>query len=499
MNLTGPPTHPFFGNVLHLYAHMRKHNEGMLNLWIEWQQKYGRVYGMYIGTALNVLVSDLDMLKEIFVSKFDCFSGRMHFVMYDTEPVNEMLICMKGRKGREMRKVLSPIFSLSKMKSMKYILEEKLQIFSEILQKQAEYGKSFDISKCFRTLILEITGNYCFGIETDCQRNHKDKFLNDCASVFDNFDFEESFILRLAVLFSEFDPYISKLRNLTGFGRAENQLMEVLRYVYKQRKYGKQIDSGKCVDMLKMMQEVAEKQKKNELKLTECPEITENNIIANALFILEAGYETTGTALGYAAWLLARHPEVQKEIQLEIEKEFGGMRVLDYEIVHKLPMLDAFFHESLRLYPPVVYFCTRTCTKPCTVGGFYNFEPGTVVVLPVYGIHMDPEYWPNPKVFDPYRFYKRHDHAPLSWVPFGAGPRNCIGLRFAEMEYKMTIATLLRDYNLELGLDSEQDLKVKQKGAFLHPCNGIVVKITPKGNNNNNETRNGQSNEELTK
>ncbi|VDN32446.1 unnamed protein product [Gongylonema pulchrum] len=113
----------------------------------------------------------------------------------------------------------------------------------------------------------------------------------------------------------------------------------------------------------------------------------------------------------------------------------------------RLPYLDAVFHEALRIYPPITFLVNRTCTKRCRIGDI-DFYPGVQIGIPVWNIHHDPYIWPEPEHFKPERFYMRKDYDPMSWLPFGTGPRNCFGMRFATAEYKTTIARLLLQFKI---------------------------------------------------
>lgn len=134
-----------------------------------------------------------------------------------------------------------------------------------------------------------------------------------------------------------------------------------------------------------------------------------------------AGYETTSTCLAYSSYLLAAHPEVQERLFDEISNKIGDEDAT-YDIVMKLPYLDAVFKEVLRLKPPVVSFTGRTCLKETTING-YKFLPNMHVNCPVNLVHWNEKNWTNPEVFDPERFTDGKEYDPLAWIPFGIGPR----------------------------------------------------------------------------
>ncbi|GFS74154.1 cytochrome P450 3A24, partial [Nephila pilipes] len=155
---------------------------------------------------------------------------------------------------------------------------------------------------------------------------------------------------------------------------------------------------------------------------------------------------------------------------------------LDYYSVNKLQYLDQFLQESLRLYPPVYLFVSRECGEDVDFGGF-KLKEGLAVQVPTYHLHRDPELWgPDVNEFKPERFSPENKAKihPMAFQAFGAGPRNCVGMRFAYMEAKLALARLLSKYKFKpCSKTDKEDLELKINSAALNPKNGIWTKAIP--------------------
>jgi cytochrome P450 len=164
------------------------------------------------------------------------------------------------------------------------------------------------------------------------------------------------------------------------------------------------------------------------------------------LFIL-AGHDTTSTTLAYSLWALGRHSEIQERVFDEVSAL--GDRPLTPEDVPRLGRTVRVLHEALRLCPPAAG-TPRMLTKDVAVDG-YRLEAGTMAVVSFYAMHRDPELWDRPLTFDPDRFLPERSQGRSRWqyLPFGGGPRSCIGDHFAMLEATLALATIVRGARIE--------------------------------------------------
>lgn len=198
------------------------------------------------------------------------------------------------------------------------------------------------------------------------------------------------------------------------------------------------------------------------------------------LFFVQ-GYETTSTALGFITHMLVNHIDVQDRVREEAFELFEREGKFDYNTVSQLSYMEAVIYETMRILPPVTLFVTRTCLSDFKYKDI-TIPAGAGITVPVYQLHHDPRNWEEPEKFDPERFMgiNKGNVNPIAFQPFGSGPRNCIGMRFAILEIKLTLARLLTEYRLEAGPNTEIDsLKLTYKPIVMTPAKGIFVRAVP--------------------
>jgi cytochrome P450 len=186
-----------------------------------------------------------------------------------------------------------------------------------------------------------------------------------------------------------------------------------------------------------------------------------------------AGHETTAVSLAWAWYMLALHPHVATKLHAELASVLGD-RAPNVEDLPNLVYLDQVFKEVMRLYPST-YNIGRIARGACKIGG-YAIEAGRDIIMSQWAIHRSSRYYDSPEEFCPERWEPtRAAKVPkFAYIPFGAGPRTCIGAQFALMEAKMILATIARRYTLELRADSNVEVDA---ALTLRPANGLPMTV----------------------
>ncbi|CAG2171555.1 unnamed protein product [Oppiella nova] len=176
--------------------------------------------------------------------------------------------------------------------------------------------------------------------------------------------------------------------------------------------------------------------------------LTNDEIISQCVLFLMAGYETSATTLAMCLYSIAKHPDVQQKLYEEITKFTEQQSSADpYEAFYALKYMDAVIDETLRLFPAAI-FLERVPNEDYELKGTgITIKKDHVVHIPTYAIHRDPDNFVDPEVFRPERFLSENiAHNPYTYLPFGAGPRNCLGMRLAQLEVKLALVNLVRRY-----------------------------------------------------
>jgi cytochrome P450 len=188
--------------------------------------------------------------------------------------------------------------------------------------------------------------------------------------------------------------------------------------------------------------------------------------------LIVAGHETVASALTWAWYLLAQHPDAERRLHDELAAVLG-VRPPAVQDLPTLPYTRMVVEETLRLYPPA-WLITRRALKTDEIGG-YGIPAGALVVVSPYLTHRHPSFWENPERFEPERFAPERSERPrFAYFPFGGGPRLCIGNNFALMEAQLVLAAVAQRYRLELARNTPVEVV---PGVTLRPRGGLPVRL----------------------
>uniref|UniRef100_A0A1B0CSW2 Cytochrome n=1 Tax=Lutzomyia longipalpis TaxID=7200 RepID=A0A1B0CSW2_LUTLO len=365
------------------------------------------------------------------------------------------ILALKGQAWKNMRSKLSPIFTAGKLKNffkllleVSDVLEQKLT--SEITSQSREYEMK-ELASYFSTDTIAITA---FGVKANSLLNPNAEFFNNAMRAV-KFDWKRGFEFAICMIL----PEVGKRLGFTFFSKETNKfLRSSMNYVIEERiKSG-----GKRNDLIDIL---------NDLKEKDPDFFTRDVIVAQAAVFLIAGAETSSSAISFTLYELSRHLEIQeklrKEIKTYLEKHDGKV---EYETINEMEYLTCVIQEALRLYPTAP-FLDRTCVP---VGkDSYSLEPyhsfsiprGMPVAVPAIAVQRDPKFFPKPLEFIPERFSheNRDSINPVAFLPFGIGPRSCVGLRFGYLQVKLALITILRNYRVEATERTPKSIKFDKK------------------------------------
>ncbi|CAI2349328.1 unnamed protein product [Caenorhabditis sp. 36 PRJEB53466] len=466
IGLDGPEPHWFLGNLKQIIESTAKLGYSDSHNWHqELHKKFGETFAIYFGKQLNIVISNEEDIKEVFIKHFSNFSDRSYPPIFERAQLMTSLLQSSYANGwKTTRSAIAPIFATSKMRAMHETINEKIETFLTILAEKSESGeKKWDIYEDFQGLTLDVIGKCAFAIDSNCQRDRNEVFYVQARKFITNIDIRHSPIISSSLVLPEFSWLWKFLYKYTGLAAAEKPLVEGLADVYERRRGG---EGAGSIDLLTLLLDRED---------DKIGSMTKQEVIENCFAFLLAGYETTSTAMTYCSYLLSRNPEAQQRLFAEI-RETSETVGLSYDSIHSMKYLDAVYKETLRVYPPVIHFVNRVCLNDITLRGQFYPKGSNVVVLS-YTVHRNEANWENACEFRPERFLDWNEKSSsLKWIPFGVGPRYCVGMRFAEMEFKTTIAKLVDRF--EMSMRGEPDLVPDCNGVIMRPKDPVRLTLT---------------------
>lgn len=434
--------------------------------------------GYYEGGSPVLMLKDPDLIKQITIKHFDNFSERRVVGELDkAEPLfGKMITSAKGEKWKNIRSIMSPSFSSGKLKGMTTLLHNVAVNLKKLLLEKAEKQEEIEGKEVFGSYSIDSVASCAFGLETGSLTGNST--FADMARKFS--ELPNMFVILMFFVcpwaLNWFRISIVNPVTIKYFTKVIKDTM----------KYRKETDA-KRNDFIQLMltaqqhgadDVVEDEETKLNHKVDAKHVLDDDTIVANSVIFIVAGHDTTSTLLSFTALMLAKHPDIQDRLIQEIKEKSQLHGGVNYQAVKEMDYLHMVIQEVQRMYPPATRI-ERTCSKPFQLTSELTIPADLTINIPVWSIHHDDKFYPEPEKFDPERFSKenKNNRHPQTFMTFGAGPRNCVGLRFANIMAEVCLAEILQEVKFVVGEKTPHEIKLDPKHKMLCAKGGSWVKV----------------------
>ncbi|KAL4228065.1 Cytochrome P450 3A4 [Mactra antiquata] len=461
-------------------------------------KQFGKIHGTYLGNVPTLVVSEPNMIKEIFVKQFCNFPNRMK-ALYISKWWENGIVIASGEHWHYLRSLISPALSTSNLKQTEAMITKCLCSGNNYLLNLVDDNSSvdIDIKNVFSALTMDIICATAFGVEMHSLEDINSDFTKH-AKIVSTLNIESNPVNAIPLIipparkvFELLDiDYVNKtsldfIKNVvsamiaTRKQQSENKFKDTLQNLMNAHKGF----NGEGQQEKKFIYEAKENSsterwdmRNDEFKKFKSKGLSDDELIANSLIVLMAGYDTTATTLTWMTYLLATNQHIQDKVREEIDQVLGQEEPTQ-DNVSKLKYTEMFLCETLRLYPAANRTGRDAAVDTDVLG--CKIPKNLSITVPIFAMHRMPEYWDDPDSCIPERFSpeRKHKINPYVYMPFGVGPRSCVGMRMAKSLCKIIIAKLLQDFTLNVNSLTENP-PVLEKSLLTKPQNGIYLKLT---------------------
>ena len=366
------------------------------------------------------------------------------------------LLTTHGEAWRTQRRLIQKGFDRKQLEILSSIMQDSLAESLRDFDRQAVIGP-VDICPHLMKMTFRMVGRSLFGARV------KDEDIDRISQTISTI---QGFMVRQTI-----QPYLNPWFAVSGELRKHEEIRAradsiLLDYIRKRRQ------EAPGHDLLQILMDA---------RYSDGAGMSDELVLSESMQLLVAGHETSSNALSWLLYLLSSRPDCLERVRCEFDAVLGD-GPLSYSDVPKFEFATQVIQEALRLFPP--FWMVDRMALADDRAGDLEIPRGSTVVVFIYGAHHSPKHWENPESFDPERFTKANEklQMPFTYLPFGAGPRGCIGGNYAMLQMLMILSVLLRKYDLRLAPD--QTIEARPM-VILRPKHGIRMifsQATPASN-----------------
>ncbi|MDW3191586.1 MAG: cytochrome P450 [Cytophagales bacterium] len=378
-------------------------------------KEYGNPYGVYMADGnLGILTSRPEIIRHVLQKNHRNYEKSDIQTKHLAAFLGRGLLTLEGEEWLQQRRLIQPGFHKQKIENLKSLMDQTIHEHLDSMIAFGQGSKVVDMHAEMMNMAFHIVARSLLGTEID----HR-----DISQIRESVDASQYMLIRLIRL-----PFLTWYYRLNGrLGKAYRLVDETNARIMEHVKRRRQSEDSHD-DLLDMLLHA---------KYEDTGEsMSDQQLLFELLIMFVAGHETSANALSWCLHLLSKHPE-----ELEKIRSLTGEQQTTY--------IRQVIQEAMRLYPPA-WITDRKALEEDEVGGI-RIPKGSIVVSYIYGTHHHPDWWSDPEKFDPARFTEEQSkqHLPFSYLPFGGGPRLCIGMQFALMEMELVLKHFLERFDFQ--------------------------------------------------
>ncbi|KAJ6641019.1 Cytochrome P450 3A24 [Pseudolycoriella hygida] len=481
LGIPGPKPNILFGNAIEIAKH------GSNQMFPKWTRKFGPIVGFFLGGRPQVLISDVDLIRQVLITDFHVFTDRQIVVPGGIHPQNQMKNTVPWSKGNDWKRIRSqfiPLLSSSKVRK----LEDVIMPFILNMRSKIDQELKFDGEMNIAPILQD--ASFLIGVKSLTGINVSTNLLSyEMKSLYKAIqsNLQRSVLAMAMVLFPSLTFIAYPLRvwweslRLKMKWSTEGVCLNATKEIIRLRKETK-IESNDLLQSMLSLENDAGMEMLSSDDMTyqrwtksRTFNFSEDDIAANAFLLLFAAFETTSSTLQFTISNLVRNQDVQNELRSELQNQIrlnDGLENL--AAISKVPLLQYVIKETLRMFPPASPGTSRVAQEDYELKG-HHVPKGTGIFISVMSVHYDPQLWPEPYKFQPRRFEGEYNQ--LAFLPFGAGPRVCIGIHFALVELQLILAHLILRYRFEPTAQTSERIEITESNITIYPKNGVNCKV----------------------
>uniref|UniRef100_A0A8D8LAC8 Cytochrome P450 4d1 n=2 Tax=Culex pipiens TaxID=7175 RepID=A0A8D8LAC8_CULPI len=473
---SGPPALPIIGNGLWF---VNKTTVDFVNLIQKLTDDYGDVVRFWMGPQFTIYTGNPKWIEAILTNRN--LTNKSDEYGFLSNWLGDGLLLSKRHKWHARRKIITPAFHFKILDQFVEVFDRNAAELVDVLGKFAANGQAFDVFPYILLYTLDVICETAMGTSVDAMRNSDSEYVKavkEAASI----SITRMYDVYMRTPLFYLTPGYQKLR------KAIKMLHAYTDNVIVSRRKQLEASSNEKAEVASEEHEYGGKKKEAFLDLLlktsiEGRPLTNLEIREEVDTFMFEGHDTTTSGVSFTLYNLAKYPAIQQKVHDEIIAVLGTdpHKPITMATLNELTYLEMVIKETLRLFPSVPII-GRKCVEEVTIEG-KTVPAGTNIIIGIYYMGRDANYYDNPLEFIPERFEGEKSvekFNPYKYVPFSAGQRNCIGQKFALNEVKSVISKLLRHYEFVLPAEQNHEPPVLSSELILKPHNGIPLQIKPR-------------------